>query len=234
MKLLRALFAFLAIASNAAFGAITYGNNFTMLGPDGGVAGGTNDAIFTWDGTLNTDPSTAISNASLYSSYPFGVLPWTVYELKIYGPGSYTISTGDTPGTVGCPMMLPVCSSGSDYSVTVLPGQLMGHMKGSWGDVEGIDVINVWDRDAVFGPSSLSQASSEQHTVSVAPSGEFACVAPEATRNNNIARAPRPRWLARVLSLLFRAPPRKDYSLTRRLPCERPSLCDGTAGCAGA
>jgi hypothetical protein len=154
MKSLLALFALLAIACNAAFGATvtTYGNNFTMLAPDESIAGGTNDVVFTWDGTLNTDPTTAVANASISSSYPFFGYTWSMQEVKIYGPGSYTLSTADSPGGTGCPTLLASCASGGNYNVTVLPGQIMGHMKGTWNGNEGMDVVNIWDSNAVFSP----------------------------------------------------------------------------------
>ncbi|HYA27645.1 MAG TPA: hypothetical protein VEI95_02420 [Acidobacteriota bacterium] len=138
----------LGFVSPTSYAAVTASNsNFTMLTNTGGQVGGTNDVSFTWDGTLNTDPATAVSNATIASDGPtpfFGQV-WTAYDVKVYGPGSYTLSTVDTPGGEGCPYGLASCVSGGDYSVTVPSGAIMAHMKFAWGTTEGIDVVNVWE-----------------------------------------------------------------------------------------
>ncbi|BAV33892.1 hypothetical protein SCL_1587 [Sulfuricaulis limicola] len=132
-----------APAANAAVSATN--SNFTMLDGTGATVGGTNDVVFTWDGTLNTDVNTAVSNATISSVTPFFGINWTAYNVKIYGPGTYTISTADTAGQAGCPTVLQAnCASGGDYTVTVPAGRIMTHMKFAWGSTEGIDVIDVW------------------------------------------------------------------------------------------
>jgi hypothetical protein len=142
----------LGAASSAAYAAVTASNgNFTMLDGTGALVGGTNDVNFTWDGTLNTDPATAVSNATITSagSTPFFGLVWTAYDVKVYGPGSYTLSTVDTPGSVDCPYPGLTCVSGTSpndhYNVTVPAGAIMAHMKFAWGTTQGIDVVNVWE-----------------------------------------------------------------------------------------
>lgn len=124
----------------------TVNNNFTMLDGNGDMVGGTNDVTFDYNGTPNTNTATAVVNATLVSAgpWPFFGQPWTAYQVKVYGPGSYTISTADTPGSAGCPYSKPTCASGGNYTVTVAAGRLMAHMKFAWGTQEGIDVIDVW------------------------------------------------------------------------------------------
>ncbi|BAV33870.1 hypothetical protein SCL_1565 [Sulfuricaulis limicola] len=135
----------LGLSAGTVHAATTYNNNFTMLDGGGGMVGGTNDVVFTWDGSFNTDPNTAVSNASISSTTPFFGINWTAYNVKIYGPGTYTISTADTAGGTGCPTVLQAnCASGGNYNVTADASQVMVHMKFAWGSTEGIDVVNVW------------------------------------------------------------------------------------------
>lgn len=133
----------LSMGAGVAQAATTTNNNFTMLDGTGALVGGTNDVIFTWDGSLNTDPNTAVSNASISSGQPFFGLLWTAHNVKIYGPGSYTLSTADVLGSADCPDVSN-CVSGGNYNVTVGTGQVMAHMKFAWGATQGIDVVNVW------------------------------------------------------------------------------------------
>lgn len=136
------------ITTQAAAGAA--GSNFTMFDPTGGVVGGTNDVEFDWDGSTNTDPNTAVVNATLVSAgpTPFFGQNWLAYNVKVYAPGVYTLSTTDSAGDGDCPFpagQFASCVSGSDYMVTVGAGQLMAHMKFAWGSTQGIDVVVVWE-----------------------------------------------------------------------------------------
>ncbi len=135
------LITFTALAGHRNAEAST-GNNFTMLDASGGGVGGTNDVTFTWDGTLNTDVATAVENATISSPTPFFGLNWTAHDVKLYGPGTYTIDT---------------IQSGN-YTVTAAPGQVMVHMLFDWGVTADIDVINVWDV-GTFGPSTMFDAA---------------------------------------------------------------------------
>lgn len=123
----------------------TTGNNFTLLDSINGFTGGTNDVTFTWDGTYNTNPATAVSNATLSSITPFFSSNWAAYDIKVYGPGSYTLSSDDTLGSAGCPYIANCMTGGGNYNVTVGPDQVMAHMKFAWSSSQGIDVVNIWD-----------------------------------------------------------------------------------------
>jgi len=142
--------------------ATTINNNFTVLDEFGNTQGGANDITFTWDGTLNTDPATAVSNATITSARPtnFFAITWTAYDVKIYGPGSYTLSTADTQGSAGCPHGLTLCASGGDYFVTVPTGAIMVQLKWAWGATDGIDVVNVWKPGSwtIFNPTNAIYA----------------------------------------------------------------------------
>lgn len=144
------LFALAALVMLQAAHAST-GNNFTMLDGTGAIVGGTNDVVFTWDGTLNTDVATATSNATISSNEPFFGVNWTAHTVTVYGPGTYTIFTDCPPGNAGCGV-------GPSYTVTVNPGQLMTHMLFDWGASSNIDVVNVWEVGQ-FGPSPMETAS---------------------------------------------------------------------------
>ncbi len=139
------------VGFNANFNVVTTvsttGNNFTMLDGTGANVGGTNDVIFTWNGTLNTDVATAVENATLSSVTPFFGLNWTAHDVMVYAPGTYTIFTN-------CPAGNPGCGAGTPYNVTVADGQVMVHMLFDWGGTTNIDVIDVWDV-GTFGPSSM-------------------------------------------------------------------------------
>ncbi len=122
-------------------------NNFTMLSGGGGLAGGgANDVTFTWDGTLNTDPETAVVNATLGSKTPFFDVLWYTHDLKVYGPGTYTFDTcfeNEVDSIYPCASM----------TVTVGPDQIGCHFLFDWNNVLNIDAFNVWERNAVYGPS---------------------------------------------------------------------------------
>lgn len=135
----------MCLSSGAAQAVSTVNNNFTMLDSAGSLVGGTNNVVFSWDGTFNTDPTTAVSNATLSSSTPFFGLNWTAYNVKIYGSGTYSLSTADLLGSPDCPYVGLTCASGGNYNVTVGPDQTMVHMKFGWGSTQGIDVVNVWE-----------------------------------------------------------------------------------------
>lgn len=114
------------------------GNNFTMLAIDGSTIGGTNDVVFTWDGTLNDDVSDAISNATLASDQPFFFNLWNAHDVVLYGPGTYTIYDDCAPGN-------PACGVGNAVTFTVGPEQIGTHMLFDWNVTSDIDVILVWN-----------------------------------------------------------------------------------------
>jgi len=117
----------------------TTNNNFTMLDPANGGVGGNNDTVFTWDETYNTAVGTAVTNATLSSVTAFFGFSWTTHDIKVYAPGTYTIDTVQA----------------GMYTVTVPDGQVGVHMLFNWNTTSDIDVIDVWQMDAVFGPSAM-------------------------------------------------------------------------------
>ncbi len=119
-------------------------NNFTMITNLGETFTGANDVVFTWDGTLNTDVATAVVNATLSSQAILFDHPWTIQDMKVFGPGTYTFDT--------CVNSLaPDCTP---LTVTVGADQVGAHMYFNWHD-SNTDVFNVWGRNAVFAPSEM-------------------------------------------------------------------------------
>ena len=156
------LIAVLALWGSTA-GAVTLGagdNNFTMLDPGGGRVGGTNLVSATWDGTFNTSVDTATVNMTISSTAPFFGVPWFAHDVSVFGPGTYTfetclpdgskISNVACDGTVSAPM-----------TMTVGTGQVGAHMLFDWNGSVNIDVVNVWDTNAIwaFGPNDGTTTS---------------------------------------------------------------------------
>lgn len=115
----------------------TSGSNFSMLDPTGAYVGGAADIYSNWDGTLLTSTAQATINMSMGSALPtpfFGD-PWTAYNIRVFGPGSYTIDTVQGP----------------PLSFTVGPNQIGAHMLFEWSTTSDIDVAIVWDINGAFG-----------------------------------------------------------------------------------
>jgi hypothetical protein len=154
-----------AFGDHNLINATEYGannNNFTFVDPSGGHVGGTNLVRVHWDGTLNTDVNTAVTNMSLHSDVPFHTLAWSAHDVKVYGPGTYTIETCPAPIDIN-----GIAADGSDCSkspnpggsnpVTMIvgPNQLGVHMMFNWGAYVNIDVLNVWEKNSawLYGPN---------------------------------------------------------------------------------
>lgn len=112
----------LTFANAAHSSIVTFNNNFTMLSSAGGFVGDSNTVTFSWDGTFNTDPNTAINNATLSSPDTFFGYNWTAHDIKIYGAGSYT--TGG-------------------YSFTVGSGQFGIQMLVDWGGTTNMSIVEL-------------------------------------------------------------------------------------------
>jgi hypothetical protein len=116
--------------------------NFTMLDGDGVTFGGTNDIVFTWDGTCynsvaeaDAGPENMVMGSD--SDFPFFGFPWSAHDIKVYCPGGpYTIDScnaGVTP---------PDCGP---LTFTVPPDHLGGHILFDWNVTADIDVAIVWN-----------------------------------------------------------------------------------------
>lgn len=155
-----------SISQAQAIDYASTGNNFSMLGSDGSMIGGTNDVVMKWDGTKNTSITDTNFNMSLSSTSPFFDNLWTAHHTRVFGPGTYTFDTGCSvneidAGTTPCtdvPLCTePVkanCPAGSDQHnplvMTVGAGEIGAHMIFDWNGPSTIDVVNVWASDAIF------------------------------------------------------------------------------------
>jgi hypothetical protein len=116
--------------------------NFTMLDRSGMTFGGTNDIVFTWDGTCYSSVAEAEAgpiNMTMgsASNFPFFGFPWTAHDIKVYCPGGpYTV---DTCNPVVTP---PNCGP---LSFTVPADHVGGHILLDWNITKDIDVAIVWN-----------------------------------------------------------------------------------------
>ncbi|MCK9420458.1 MAG: hypothetical protein M0R70_13895, partial [Nitrospirae bacterium] len=127
----------------------TFNNNLTMLDASGVTFGGANDVTFTWDRTMKTAVAASgqVSNATLTSSCDLFGDPWSVHDMAVYAPGTYTVYAG-------CPAGSPGCGEGNPVTFTVNPGELGVHLLFDWNVNNNMDAVNVW-RSGVFGPSDM-------------------------------------------------------------------------------
>ena len=135
-------------------GAYAEGSNFSMLNAQGTVIGGTNDVVFTWDQTENSAEADTNFNMTISSALPqpfFGAI-WTAHHVRAFGPGTYSFDTGCTVAEMeatGCPAG-SATNSGLAMSMTVGAGQVGAHMLFDYNGNENIDVVIVWNKDAVW------------------------------------------------------------------------------------
>lgn len=120
-------------------------SNVTVTGPDGLPVAGANDLVADWDGTLNTqvdiDNGTTTVNMSITSNTRLLGLPWSVHDIRVFGPGSYSFDTcANTPAAGSCDVV----------RMTVGANQIGAHMLLDWGSATDLDVVNVWEPDKRF------------------------------------------------------------------------------------
>jgi hypothetical protein len=139
-------------------------SNFTMLDPSGGVTGGTNNVVATWDGSSTTNVnSNDFSHISLGSTTPFFGFNWTAHHIRVFGPSviPYVINVDCTTaqlenGTCTPNMVDPT----KNYTFTVGANQFAAHMLFDWNTTQNIDVVDIWNQSATFGPSSMFTGAS--------------------------------------------------------------------------
>lgn len=135
-------------------GAFATASNFTMLDKVGKVFGGTNDIIFNWDQSLNTAESDLNFNMKISSEgpWPFFDFVWSAHHTRAFGPGTYSFDSGCTVAeveTTGCPAG-SAANTGPAVTMTVGAGQVGAHILFDWSSSKNIDVVNVWNIDAVW------------------------------------------------------------------------------------
>ena len=124
--------------------------NFTMNTPGPGNAfGGANDVKGAWDGNLNTDIASTHFNMTLSSNTPFFGVLWAAHHIRVFGPGTYVFDSSCSIAQLEAGVSS--CGGASrPITMTVNPGQMGAHMLFDWNGNLNIDVVNVWDINAVF------------------------------------------------------------------------------------
>ena len=120
----------------------TFGH-FTMLNASGETFGGTNDVVFTWDGTCynsvaeaDAGPENMIMGSD--SGWLFFGFEWFAHDIKVYCPGGpYTIDTCNDAS-------VPPDKCGP-LTFSVPAGHLGGHILFDWNVTDDIDVAIVWN-----------------------------------------------------------------------------------------
>jgi hypothetical protein len=131
------------------------GNNFTMLSSAGGAVGGTNDVTASWDGTYDTSATGTNFNMTLASPEPFFGDLWTAHHIRVFQPGTYVINTTCAAAQLDAGTCAASANPAENYSLVVGAGQIGAHMLFDWSVTSDIDVIQVWDQNAVFAPSPM-------------------------------------------------------------------------------
>lgn len=132
----------LALGSQSAFSAPTtlgpFGTSTFDMWQSDGTREGRRDANVT--GSFDIIAETA----TIASTRAFSGFRWTAYNINLYGPGTYTVSTVDTTGPAGT---TPVSGVGANANITftVPAGYVGAHMKFAWNTTSGIDVVNLWN-----------------------------------------------------------------------------------------
>ena len=122
--------------------------NFTMLGADGSIVGGTNDVSMYWDGNAFTSSSDytgpgSVANVTASSGTPFfGTTTfWTAHDIQVFVPGSYTFDTTLGGGN----------AESGIVTMNVGASQLGMHMLFNWNGNLNIDVVVVANQMQQFG-----------------------------------------------------------------------------------
>lgn len=132
------------------------GSNFTMLDSNNGIVGGTNDVAASWDSACETSTaSTNFSHMTLSSNTPFFSYTWTAHHIRVFCPGTYTINTACTTAQLVAGTCTPNSDPTKNYTFTVASGQIGAHMLFDWNTATNIDVVEVWNQNAVFSPSPM-------------------------------------------------------------------------------
>jgi hypothetical protein len=148
-----------------------------MLNAGGNVFGGTNDVVFTWDGTQNNDQVDYTNDLKFNltiqseSSFPFNGFPWYAHTARLFGEGTYSFDTGCTVAEIeatGCPAG-SAANSGPTITMTVGPGQLGAHILFDWSDSTNIDVVNVWSLGEAWDTYGLAPPQNELWTGATGP-----------------------------------------------------------------
>jgi len=133
--------------------------NFTMLTPGGVPFGGTNDVVYSWDGTTNVAANGTNFNMTLASAgpEPFDGFLWSAHDIRVFGPGTYPFNTGCTIAELHAGTAPGSCAvQGPTVAMTVGAAQVGALMLFDWHGNDNIYVAEVWNKNALWsqGPGS--------------------------------------------------------------------------------
>ncbi len=134
-----------------------------MLAANGGVVGGANNVVMTWDGAGFTASSDytgpgSYANVTASSTAPFFGHTWAAHDIQVFLPGSYSFDTTLGGGNPEAGML----------SATVGAGQIGMHMLFDWGGNNNIDVFVVATPGTMFGTGLVYSTQTNK-------SGAFKC-----------------------------------------------------------
>ncbi len=128
--------------------AVPFTAAFTMLDAKGANVGRDTAVTGTYDDTnINTTSTGTKFNMTLQSSVPFFGYPWTAHDIRVFGPGTYTINTDCTAAEIRANGGAVCASTGPALTFTVNAGQLGAHILFDWNGNNDIDVALVWNTD---------------------------------------------------------------------------------------
>ena len=146
----------------AMFSPVSVGIGVVLGNPDSpaeyAILGTTEDITGSLDDSLLCfDVSCTAFAMTFGTAIPFSGTPWTAHTIKVFGPGSYEFQTCPLPAATwpngpGSADGSTKCIAGSAAHVatlTVGPGKLGAQVLFDWGTNKNIDVILLWEPNAV-------------------------------------------------------------------------------------
>jgi hypothetical protein len=148
---------------------VPLGSNFTMLDPAGTPFGGTNDVEYDFGNGLNSGHNPARLNTQVTGTpgadgtlgidtnilrtagpWPFFAFVWSAHHIRLFDEGTYIINTECTVNQLENGACVPNADSAKNLIMTVGAGQIGAHMLFDWNVSSNIDVVNVWDVNAIW------------------------------------------------------------------------------------
>lgn len=135
-------------STTKAANSIPFTAAFTMLDISGSNVGRDTAVTGTYDDTnINTSSTDTKFNMTLQSAVPFFGSPWVAHDIRVFGPGTYSVNTACTAAEIRANGGAACAASGTALTFTVNSGQLGAHILFDWNGNNDIDVAQVWNTD---------------------------------------------------------------------------------------
>lgn len=134
-------------STTQAANAVAFSSAFTMLDGSGSNVGRDTAVTGTYDYTTNTSSTGTNFNMTLQSVVPFFGNQWTAHDIRVFGPGTYTVNSACTAAEIRANGGASCAASGPALTFTVNAGQLGAHILFDWNNNNDIDVAQVWNTD---------------------------------------------------------------------------------------